>query len=107
MERVINEIENLKRVIRGSRPNVKYTQIMNQIGVLEREILNLLPKEEFGGYDEVVEEFGEEVVEEVIEEVSPFSNYEDLSLSELREIFTDIKATSKEAFLLKINNLPK
>jgi hypothetical protein len=42
-----------------------------------------------------------------IEEVSPFSNYEDLSLSELREIFTDIKATSKEAFLLKINNLPK
>jgi hypothetical protein len=112
MENLIATIETLKKAVNGSRPNVKYKQIMSCISTLESQIDMLSPQPEIEITVEnpliTDEEINEEVNEEILE-VEDFDvdllKYENYSLSELRNAFPDIKATSKEAFLEKLYSL--
>jgi hypothetical protein len=112
--RNVNQIfANLRKAVNGSKPNTKYKQIMSYIDVLEETIKdgccgsnqdtnNNSPSEETnenvgnlsnteGGDTLPTDGLDGDTVEDV--------NLEDLNLKELRELYPDIKATSKDQFL--------
>ncbi len=117
MNQIYTTINALKKAVKGSRPNVKYKQIMSYISTLETQLkeLNSQPEEE---NTEIIEDItSEEITDEQIDEAInedllemedldvDLLKYENYSLSELREEFPDIKATSKEVFLEKLYSL--
>jgi hypothetical protein len=134
MKNVNQIFTNLRKAVNGSKPNTKYKQIMAYIDALEDEVFAISAVEEsiytseeegYGVEEEVmleindtdvewdeldhseideVEEVNEEVIDEVEEEDGIEVNLEELNLTELRALYPDIKATSKEKFLEQINN---
>lgn len=134
MKNVNQIFTNLRKVVNGSKPNTKYKQIMMYIDLLEETILLEEANHELSNtHDTLVEEEsiftpeeeGHVVEEEVMLDVDDVSVEEDeldhdeietleieedvlnlnnLTLTELRGLYPDIKATSKEKFLKQINN---
>jgi hypothetical protein len=134
MKNVNQIFTNLRKAVNGSKPNTKYKQIMAYIDALEDEVFAISAVEEsiytseeegYGVEEEVmleindtdvewdeldhseideVEEVNEEVIDEIEEEDGIEVNLEELNLTELRALYPDIKATSKEKFLEQINN---
>jgi len=120
--RNLNQVfANLRKAVNSSKPNIKYKQIMACIDTLEEEVKNgccganmdsstPTPQQETPSesIEETpkVEENVEDVVEveETVEETSSGVDLESLSLTELRELYPDIKATSKKSFLEQLNN---
>lgn len=112
MENLLATIEALKKIVNSSRPNIKYNQIMSCISTLESQVHMLSPQpqveitiENLSIIDELIEEaINEDLLEAENIEVD-LLKYENYSLSELRNEFPDIKATSKETFLEKLYSL--
>jgi hypothetical protein len=134
MKNVNQIFTNLRKAVNGSKPNTKYKQIMAYIDALEDEVFAISAVKEsiytseeegYGVEEEVmleindtdvewdeldhseideVEEVNEEVIDEIEEEDGIEVNLEELNLTELRALYPDIKATSKEKFLEQINN---
>jgi hypothetical protein len=134
MKNVNQIFTNLRKAVNGSKPNTKYKQIMAYIDALEDEVFPTpsveesisASEEETSNHEEEdmpvvddtdveweeldhseideVEEVNEEVIDEVEEEDGIEMNLEELNLTELRALYPDIKATSKEKFLEQINN---
>jgi len=120
----VNQIfTNLRKAVNGSKPNTKYKQIMAYIDALEDEVFAILAVEEsidtseeetlnleeeviLEDDDEDVEwgELGYSEIEGLEEEDGIEFNLEELNLTELRALYPDIKATSREKFLEQINN---
>jgi hypothetical protein len=112
MENLLATIETLKKVVNGSRPNIKYSQIMSCISTLESQVRMLSPQPQAETIIEnplITNKQMEEVINEDLLEVENIEidllKYENYSLSELRNEFPDIKATSKEVFLEKLYSL--
>ena len=112
MENLLATIETLKKVVNGSRPNIKYSQIMSCISTLESQVRMLSPQPQVETIIEnplITNKQMEEVINEDLLEVENIEmdllKYENYSLSELRNEFPDIKATSKEVFLEKLYSL--
>jgi hypothetical protein len=107
MKNVPQIIANLRKAVNSSKPNVRYKQIMEYIDALEAELTVV---------DEVVsedllievEEVNDEIVEILEDEVEEVMEMDveltSLNLTELRALYPDIKASSKEKFLEQINN---
>ena len=112
MENLFATIETLKKVVNGSRPNIKYSQIMSCISTLESQVRMLSPQPQAETTIEnplITDEQIDEVINEDLFEAEDLSvdllKYENYSLSELRNEFPDIRATSKEVFLEKLYSL--
>ena len=129
MNQIFTTVNALRKAVESSRPNVKFTKIMGYVDQLEKQLKGLklcecpsientnnieppsetnpteeTPSETDGKNNEeleniTIETIDEENNEHIVEESDTELNLEDLSLSELRELFPNIKATSKANFL--------
>ena len=124
MNQIFTTVNALRKAVESSRPNVKFTKIMGYVDQLESQLngLNLCKCPSTKGTEDTTtsleDDFNKEIMGEVnkelkeilvessnegsITEPHPELNFEELeklSLSELRELFPDIKATSKANFL--------
>jgi hypothetical protein len=111
MNQIFTTVNALRKAVEGSRPNVKFKQIMGYVDQLESQLngLNLcecpstetINETETTTEDNLTEEDNNEITDTTVETHSEldFEELEKLSLSELREAFPDIKATSKANFL--------